>query len=68
MEKTIDGEKTSEAFWSSFRKATEDKLTALEMEDLTVEGTGSYNFYIFWLFLIKGLCHRVRIFSAHATN
>jgi hypothetical protein len=38
VEKTIDGEKTSETFWSSFCKATEGQLTALELEDLTVEG------------------------------
>ena len=37
VEKTIDGEKTSETFWSSFCKAIEDKLTTLEMEDLAVE-------------------------------
>ena len=39
MEKTTDGEKTFDTFWSSFYKATEDKLTALELEDLAVEGT-----------------------------
>ncbi|CAB4004043.1 Hypothetical predicted protein [Paramuricea clavata] len=37
VEKTIDGESISETFWASFCKATEDKLTALELEDLTVE-------------------------------
>ena len=38
VEKTTDGEKTFDTFWSSFYKATEDKLTALELEDLAVEG------------------------------
>lgn len=37
-ERTIDGEKTSETFWLSFCDATEDKLTAVELEDLAVEG------------------------------
>ena len=41
VEKTIDGESISETFWASFCKATEDKLTDLELDDLTVEGNFS---------------------------
>lgn len=39
VKKTIDGSQMSEIFWSSFCRATEGKLTALELEDLIVEGS-----------------------------
>ncbi|XP_028401778.1 protein CMSS1-like isoform X2 [Dendronephthya gigantea] len=37
VEKTIDGLKAPEIFWSLFCNLTVSKLTALELEDLTVE-------------------------------
>lgn len=39
VEMTICGSETAEIFLSSFYKCFEGKLTLLEMEDLTFEGT-----------------------------
>ena len=42
VERTTDGSKTSETFWFSFNKATEDRLTSLELDDLSVDGNSYY--------------------------